>query len=241
MPTPHVALQHDPQWRATGPYTATSIATAGLLAETQLFLHVYAELSGSVQERADATRQSLVDGALAQRSRATRMTVAKRITERLTRWGPPPWVLDDLAAAARLPVLDTLKAMLLLHTCRQDVVLYAVAQQVIRTRWLAGERIVEASDVHRFFDAERAAHSEIDQWAHATRNRLASNTLSTLRDLGLLRGGSKKEIVQPLAPALAARHLAKLLHAEGIAAAEVPYHPDWGLWLWSPEEVQAAL
>lgn len=131
--------------------------------------------------------------------------------------------------------------MLLIHVCRQDVVLYAVAQQVIRARWLAGERLVEARDVHRFFDAERTAHPEIDQWAHATRNRLASNMLSTLRDFGLLRGGSKKEIVQPLAPAFAVRHLAELLHAEGIAATEAPYHPDWALWLWSPEEVQTAL
>ncbi|MCB0052275.1 MAG: DUF1819 family protein [Caldilinea sp.] len=241
MPALHVALQDDPQWRAAGPYTATSIATAGLLAETQVFLEVYAAAKGTPAERAEATRLALVGGALAQRSRATRVTVTRRIMERLTRWEPPAWVLEDLIAAARQPKLDTLKALLLVHVCRQDVLLYAVAQGVVRARWLAGERSVEAVDVQRFFYTEQATHPEIEEWSHATRNRLASNTLSTLRDFGLLRGASRKEITPPIVPDDATAHVQRLLRAEGIAASEIPFHPDWSLWLWTPTETTTQL
>lgn len=225
------------QWRATGSYTATSIATAGLLAETRLYLDLFATQTGSVSARDEATRQLLVDGALPQRSRESRKTVAKRISERLTRWNPPAWVLDELTLLAQEPSLDTLKAILLVLVCRQDVLLYNVVQQVILPRWHAGERALFAVDVHRFLDAEAPAHPEIDAWAYATRNRLASNTLSTLRDYGLLRGANHKTIVEPAVPPPAASCLARLLAAEGIAPSELAYHPDWQLWLWNPQRV----
>lgn len=146
------------QWRATGEYATTSIATAGLLPETQIFLRVYASTTGTVQARADETRRALVAGALQQRSRATRLTFAKRIAERLTRWNPPAWVLDDLVRYDQEERIDALKAALLVHVCRQDFLLYTIAQRVVYPRWQAGERQVLAADVHRFLDEEVPHH-----------------------------------------------------------------------------------
>lgn len=229
------------QWRATGEYATTSIATAGLLPETQIFLRIYAGTSGAVQARADETRRLLVAGALQQRSRATRITFAKRIAERLTRWNPPAWVLDDLVRFDQEDRLDALKAALLVHVCRQDFLLYTIVQRLIFPRWQAGERQLPVADVHRFFDDEAPTHPEIERWAYATRNRLASNTLSTLRDYGLLRGANQKEIVEPIVPPDAAQHLHRLLAAEGLTPAEIVHHPDWKLWLWRPEHVAAVL
>lgn len=228
------------QWRAGSLYTATSIATAGLVAESQLFLLTAASLNGAWAERAAETRRILVDGALPQRSRASRNTVAKRITERLIRWNPPGWVLDDLVAFAQAPALDSLKAALLVHTARQDFLLYSAVRHVVVPKWQSGEHHIAAADIHRFFDAEATAHPEVNDWAYATRNRLASNILSTLRDFGLLRGGrgtDAKTIAAPLAPPDVADHLLRLLAAEGFAAAEIPDHPDWQLWLWTRRQV----
>jgi len=229
------------QWRATGEYATTSIATAGLLPETQIFLRVYAGTTGTVQARADETRRALVDGALHQRSRATRLTFAKRIAERLTRWNPPAWVLDDLVRYDQEDRLDALKAALLVHVCRQDFLLYTIVQRLVFPRWQAGERHLPVADVHRFFDDETPAHPEIERWAYATRNRLASNTLSTLRDYGLLRGTAEKEVVEPIVPPEAVQHLHRLLAAEGLTPGEINYHPDWKLWLWNPERVATVL
>lgn len=228
-------------WRATGEYAAASIGTAGLLAETQIFLRVYSETSGPVQLRADETRQRLVAGALPQRSRATRLTFAKRIAERLTRWNPPAWVLDDLVGYDREDRLDTLRAVLLVHVCRQDFLLYSIVQRLVFPRWQAGERQLPVADVHRFFDDEAPTHPEIERWAYATRNRLASNILSTLRDYGLLRGAAQKQIVAPIVPPDAAQHLHRLLEAEGLSPTEIIHHPDWQLWLWDPEHVENSL
>ena len=229
------------RWRATGEYATTSIATAGLLPETLIYLHTYADGSGDVPSRAAETRRRLVEGALPQRSRATRLTFAKRLSERLTTWNPPAWVLDDLVGYAQNDQMDALKALLLLHVCRQDVLLYTIVQRVVYPRWQAGERQILAADVHRFLDEETPHHPEIERWAYATRNRLASNILSTLRDYGLLRGANQKEIVEPIVPADAAQHLHRLLAAEGLTPAEIAHHPDWKLWLWRPEHVAAVL
>lgn len=239
---PLVSQQSTPatQWRSSGPYAATSIATAGLVVETQLFLTLAVQFPGTWSERASKTRQILIDGGLPQRSRASRITVAKRITERLVRWAPPDWVLDELAAFAQDSTADALKAALLLHTCRQDYLLYSIVQRVVLPKWQAGERQLPVVDVQRFFDAETPAHPEIEQWAYASRNRLASNTLSTLRDFGLLRNAGRdgKQIVEPFVPAAVASHLVRLLSAEGFAGEEIPVHPDWQLWLWT--QAQAA-
>lgn len=235
-----------PSWRATGPYAASSVATAGLLDETKQFLRQYDQSviqlpDLSMPERAEDVRQALVDGGLVQRSRATRLTVAQRIMDRLIRWNPPAWVMMDLVEMAQIPTDDALKAALLVHVCRQDRVLYAVAQQVILPKWRAGERLVRPTEVQAFFDGEMAAHPEIASWTHATRKRLASNTLSTLRDFGLLQGSNRKQIVEPVIPDVAASHVWRTLVAEGIAPQEIAHHPDWQLWLWTPEQAHQAI
>jgi hypothetical protein len=211
------------------------------LPETQIYLRIYAGTLGTVQTRADETRRLLIEGALRQRSRATRLTFAKRIGERLARWNPPAWVLDDLVRFFQEDASDTLRAALLVHVCRQDFLLYTIVQKLIVPLWQAGERQVAVADVHRFFDDEAPRHPGIERWAYTTRNRLASNILSTLRDYGLLRGVSRKDIVEPIVPADAALHLYRLLAAEGLARAEIVHHPDWQLWLWNREHVVRVL
>jgi hypothetical protein len=240
--THHTASSNDvTRWRATGEYATTSIATAGLLPETLIYLRTYAGVTGDVATRAAETRRRLVEGALPQRSRATRLTFAKRLNERLATWNPPAWVLDDLVRYTQEDRLDALRAALLVHVCRQDFLLYTIVERLIFARWQAGERLLPVADVHRLFDDEAPAHPEIARWAYATRNRLASNTLSTLRDYGLLRGANQKEIVEPIVPPDVVQHLHRLLAAEGLAPAEIVHHPDWKLWLWRPQHVAAAL
>ncbi len=237
---------NEPSWRATGPYAASSVATAGLLDETKQFLHIFGQSATqfpdlSMPERAESVRQALVDGGLVQRSRATRLTVAQRIMERLIRWDPPAWVVMDLVALAQAETDSGLKAALLVHVCRQDRLLYAVAQQVILPKWRQGERAVLPVEVQAFFDAEMLTHPEMAIWSHATRKRLASNTLSTLRDFGLLQGSNRKQIVEPTVPEGAVAHLWRCLAAEGVDPQEIAYHPDWQLWLWTPEQAQQAI
>jgi hypothetical protein len=222
-------------WRASGPYLPTNASKAGLLDETRRFLLAY----GRLRDLA-ATGVALLNGDLPQRSRQTRLTVLEIIKRRLVGWHPPAWVLDDLVTFADAGT-DALRAALLVHVCRQDVLLYDVAQREIWPAWTEGRREVTRADVQGFLDGALATRPEIEGWSRETREKLAGNLLSILRDYGLLMGTARKRIVEPVVPQAVAEHLVRLLMAEGINSSEVAAHPDWRVWLWSPERVAAFL
>lgn len=229
------------QWRATGPYTASSALFSGLLEETRLFLWTYAEQSGSVAKRVELTKQLLVDGRLPQRSRSSRKSIAGRISLRLTSWNPPGWVLDDLASFAGRTTPANLETALLMHVCRQDPLLYGVVQNVIVPKWRKGSLTIEPTDVQQFLDQQLPDHPEISTWTRQTRARLGSMTLTILRDYGLLEGKSHKTIVAPVVPLEVCGHAVRLLEAEGVANRSIPRHADWRLWLWTEKQTRQVL
>jgi hypothetical protein len=223
-------------WRAVGSYLPTNASKAGLLDETRQFLVTYAKLRD-----VDAAARELTDGALPQRSRETRRTIVTIIKARLTRWDPPDWVLSELATFANSHDTDALKCALLLHAARQDALLYDVVLKVVAPRWAEHVPEVSRADVQRFLDTAEPSHPEIAGWSRETREKLAGNLLSILRDYGLLVGTATKRIVEPIVPSAVVAHLARLLLAEGLTAEELPLHPDWRLWLWEPARVARAL
>jgi hypothetical protein len=240
------------QWRASGAYLPRLASKTGLLEETRQFLQTYARLrkseatrqalvNGGLPQRSRATRQALVNGGLPQRSRATRTTIVEIIQVRLVRWHPPVWVLDDLVAFAQEGNQAELQAALLLHTARQDRLLYDMVQQVVVPRWLAGEREIIRADVQRFLDAAQPLHPEVEGWSYSTREKVAGNALAILRDFGMLKGTNTRQIVEPIVPPAVVRHLIRLLRAEGIAEEELALHPDWQLWLWDAERTTTAI
>jgi hypothetical protein len=231
-----LAANSDVSWRASGLYLPSLASKAGLLAETQLFLQTYARLGDL-----GTTRRALVDGALPQRARATRETIVKVIHQRLLRWSPPAWVLDDLVQLAADVAQPGLPAALLFHVVRQDRLLYDFVQQIVVPRWIDGARILIRADVQHFLDQAQPVHPEIDHWSFATREKLAGNVLSVLRDYGLLQGRDPKQLIEPLVPEPVAAHVIRLLRTEGFADAELPPHPDWQIFLWDARRVQMML
>lgn len=220
----------------TGPYLPTLASKAALLEETRLFLLTYKNQNHQLA----TTKQTLMRDILTQRSHRTRSLIVDIISERLTRWNPPSWVLQDLVAFAKEPDLDALRAALLLHVARQDHMLYDFVQEMIIPR-KQGDRRILIADVQKFFDQSQKAHPEISHWSFETRLRLARGALATLRDYGLLKGAVKKDLVFPTIPESVVSHLIHLLQAEGIPETRMADHPDWLLWLWSPAQAQAAI
>src|SRR5450759_5207578 len=208
-------------WRATGSYLPTLASKNSLVDETRQFLLVYAGARD-----VEATRHTLVNSGLPQRSRATRVTIVKIVQMRLTRWHPPAWVLDDLITFAQDGHQAELQAALLLYTARQDNLLYDFIQQVVVPNWFAGERELIRADVQRFLDSVQSTHPEVAGWSHSTREKLSRNVLTTLRDFGLLQGTINKQIVEPIVPPAVVQHLVHLLQAEGIPPEQIAHHPD---------------
>jgi hypothetical protein len=224
------------RWRASGSYLPTLASKTSLIEESRLFLLTYARLGDL-----EATRQALVNGGLLQRSHATRATIVRIVQLRLTRWNPPAWVLDDLIAFAQDGRQADLKAALLLHTARQDVLLYESIQRVVVSGWLTGDRELITADIQRFLDDMQPVHPEIARWSHSTRVRLSRHALATMRDFGLLQGKASKQIVEPIVPPAVVQHLIRLLQEEGIPPEQVAHHPDWQLWLWDAARVKKAI
>src|SRR5438477_175612 len=162
------------RWRTAGSYLPRLASKTSLLEETRQFLLTYARLRD-----VEATRQALVNGGLPQRSRATRATIVGIVQARLTRWHPPTWVLEDLVTFAQDGHQAELQAALLLHTARQDSLLYDIIQQVVVSRWLAGERELITADIQRFLDDRQPVHPEVARWSHSTRVRLSRHALAT--------------------------------------------------------------
>ncbi len=222
-------------WRATGSYLLRLASKTSLIEETRQFLLTYERVRDI-----KATRRALVNGGLPQRSRATRVTIVEIVQIRLTRWHPPAWVLDDLITFAQDGHTAELQVALLLHTARQDNLLYDFIQQVVAPRWFAGERALIRADMQRFLDDAQSIHPEIARWSHTTRERLSSHALAAMRDFGLLQGKVAKQIVEPVVPFTVVRHLVRLLQAEGIPLEQIAHHPDWQLWLWDAARAQKA-
>jgi len=228
-----VAVTKETVWRAIGSYSPKLASKASLVEEAKLFLTTYAQLGDL-----SATSKALIDTVLPQRSRETRATIVGVLRIRLVRWNPPFWVLDDLISFARDSNPDTLRLALLLHTSRQERVLYDFVQQVIVSRWYAGIYKVIRSDVQGFLDIAQEEHPEVLRWSYTTRERLSSSILTVLRDGRLLKGKVNKHIVAPHVPTQVAHHLVRLLLAEGIAEKDIAHHPDWRLWLWDEAQAQ---
>lgn len=223
-------------WRATGTYSPKLASKAGLVEEAKLFLTTYAQL-GSLS----ATSKALIDGILPQRSRETRATIVGILRKRLVLWNPPAWVLEDLNSFACDTNPDTLRVALLLHTARQERVLYDFVQQVVVSHWYSGVYRLVRSDVQGFLDQAQEEHSEVLGWSYTTRQRLSNSVLTVLRDGRLLKCEVNKHIITPHIPSQVVRHLIHLLVAEGIAKEEIAQHPDWQLWLWDEAQTQKAI
>ena len=223
-------------WRASGSYLLRLASKTSLLEETRQFLQTYARL-GSIE----ATRQTLINGSLPQRSRATRQTILEIVQLRLVRWHPPAWVLNDLITFAQNGHQSELQAALLLHSARQDNLLYDIIQQIVVPRWLANERELIRADIQRFLDEAQSIHPEIAGWSYSTREKLSSHALATLRDFGLMQGTRFKQIVEPIVPQVVVNHLIRLLREEGIAEEDLAHHPDWQLWLLDAVHAQKAI
>jgi hypothetical protein len=226
----------DTRWRATGAYLPNNASKAGLLEETRQFLLTYDQLRNLAE-----TRLALIQGGLPQRARGTRITIVEVIQRRLTRWAPPAWVYGDLVTFAKDSYQPSLAAALLLHVVRQDRLLYDFVQRVVVPRWQSGDHTLVRADVQRFLDQSQPAHPEIGSWSHATREKLAGNVLSILRDYGLLRGRAQKTIIEPVVPSMVTDHLRRLLHAEGATGDTLVTHPDWLIWLWDARRVRSAV
>lgn len=75
-------------------------------------------------------------------------------------------------------------------------------------------------------------------WSPDVATRVARGLLAALRDFGILQGRARKRLADPMPPLRSFAFIAFCLHNFGTASRQLLIHPDWQLFLLSPDEVE---
>jgi hypothetical protein len=151
-------------------------------------------------------------------------------------------VVQSLVKAARHGVHSVeFISLAYLYFALRDRLICEFVTGPVWDRWLRKTTALTPNDFLSFLQERSPDYPEIKQWREATKKKLASNALSSLRDFGLLRGVKNKQIQRPAVSPEAVFHLLCILVAEGRESASIIEAPDWRLFLFTEPEIARAL
>ena len=154
----------------------------------------------------------------------------------------PAWVGNALAESTGkgMQSSDFLSLLYLYYVLRDGLVFEFIVGPVWE-RWKQGGTNIDAGDFLSLLVDRSDDSPNIKKWREATRRKLASNFLSSLRDLGLFKGKSNKHIQLPSISDETVYHLLCVLIAEGKEGLGVLEAPDWRIFLWDEKDVSNAM
>ena len=132
--------------------------------------------------------------------------------------------------------------VLFYEMCRSLPVLHDATVRCVYSRFVDGFSGVSKADLQHFFDESAENHPELNTWSPQTREKVISNILTVLRDVGLLAGAQRKRFSRLFVPLSAFVYVLYRLAEDGIRTAqEMLAHDDWRLFLLESADVQALL
>jgi hypothetical protein len=152
------------------------------------------------------------------------------------------WCIQSLSEAARNGVgAPEFVSLAYLYFALRDRLTFDFVTGWIWQKWNQQATVVGQSDFLAFLEEMGRDHPQVRRWTENTRRKLAGNTLSALRDFGLLKGIRKRQIQRPAIAPETVFHLLSILQAEGLEGRPVLEAPDWRLFLWSTADVARSL
>ena len=222
--------------RDAGAISARNSSKGTLLPEA----HAVFRALASGKTPAEVRTACLTGRLLRQSTRETRRRIWQSLNWRYFTWSPPRWVLADLAESAKADATDRrFVGLAYLHYARRDRLTFDFVTERLWALWKEGARDVHRSDVMDFLT--EAAKGVAARWRESTRNKLAGNVLSALRDFGLLTGVQRKTLQRPVVAPEVVLHLCRLLDAEGLRGRALLEARDWRLFLWDIHDTSQAL
>lgn len=128
-----------------------------------------------------------------------------------------------------------------LYFALRDRVTYDFVISTVWAKWNLGCTSIDPGDFTNFLNKAQEEAIELKSWRETTRNKMASITLSALRDFGLLGGTSIKHIQRPTISSEAVYHLLAILWAEGKRGRSILEAEDWKLFFWNDADTTNAL
>jgi hypothetical protein len=217
-------------------YSSRNASKGAMLPElNRLLLEL---VNGSSRE--NARNLVVVENVLNKKTFDNRETVWKRLSYRYFIPGNN-WIIKALvkANAGGLSSMDFLSLAYLYYAIR-DRITFDFVTSVIWNKWQTGSTNVSAGDFLHFLESVEENASELKGWRKSTREKMASITLTALRDFGLLRGTAIKQIQRPTISSEAAYHLLAILWSEGKRGRAIFEATDWRLFLWRESDISDA-
>lgn len=122
------------------------------------------------------------------------------------------------------------------ETARDDTLLAAFAQEPLWHLWQTGRVGVSIADVTDWLSSLTVS-GQLPMWSDSVRTKTARGLLAALRDFGVLRGASRKEIVAPSMTPRGFAYVAWREHEQGASSRALATSRVWRRWLLEPDRV----
>jgi hypothetical protein len=214
------------------PYTSRLQKGGALLGDMRLLVRSWTE-----GDRAEQQQRGIVHNILGKRSRSRAVDTYRRAFVPRFIQGDPPgaWRIARPVEDSELPV-EAVRPIYYWITARSEPLLYDfVTEELFRLRDGTPRRIT-TEDVAHWISAKLAAYRK--SWSPTVTLKVARGLLATLRDFHILQGASHKRIAPVYLPVETFAYLALAIYLGGVTAYRLANHPDWRLFLLSPDQVE---
>lgn len=218
-------------------YSFRNTIRAGCIHECWFFFNNLAKDADSKKVRSD-----LADGVIfGKYAYSTRMALWKIFRTRYLNIADP-WVQSDLITASESgPESPEFLSLLYLYFILRDKFAFEFVVEVIWTKWLGRDMAIGSEDCSRFFATLSQNSDSLPKITAKSKEKLISNTVSTLQDFGLVAGKKHRTITRPPVVPRTAFHLVRLLNIEGLSGKEIVAAKDWRIFLWDQQDVSRML
>lgn len=166
----------------------------------------------------------------------TRKNVWEDIRARYLTDGDHAQVLARIVMHA--PDRQTERLLLFYEMCRSSAILRDTTIHCVYHRYSEGYSRIDKGAIHGHFDSIAAEHPELEAWSPQTRDKVASNILTILRDFGLLEGLRQKQFARVYVPLPAFVYVLYRLADDGLRTAQqLLACEDWRLFFLETTDV----
>jgi len=218
-----------------GKYTTQLQAGLALIQETRLLLAIWKPGMSAKALYQEALRSGQFPNISARR---LRNVVVECFAPRYLVSGGKP--AQDLKRLSTVFSTQEFTQLLLLYTCRANLILADFIRDVYWEKYVAGADLVSNEAVRGFIARAIDDGKMGKRWAESTIRRVSSYLTGCCIDYGLLGGRTRGGcLIVPyrIEPRVAA-YLAHVLHFEGLGDNTVISHPDWQLFGLSRDDVR---
>lgn len=218
-------------------YSLRNTVRAGCIEECWLFL---SRLANGAEP--DQVRQDLADGKIfGHFAQSTRMALWKIFRTRYLNISSS-WIISELVAASNYgPQSPEFISLLYLYFLLRDKLAFDFVTTIIWQKWQKHQLSIAPEDTCHFLDHLSAENASLYRITTSSKQKLCSNTISTLQDFGLIAGKKHRVITRPPVTPQTAFHLIRILLDEGLSGKEIIAARDWHIFLWDQQDVSRML